>query len=221
MYIDESGVLHKKDYYNIFLFGGICFINEHLRNKCKLNYEKKESKIKNKYPNNKELKGNILSNKHKKYLYDTLRKEKTFVGKININKLKEIDWNKKKSIQKYKDWFLMMLIKEQINNLIIKKEININEEYIFHIFVDNQNISIDQQNNLKKNINQEFFKGKYNDKQEFIKPIFNQFGKIKVKYVNSETNELIRAADILCNIKFNKIKQKKSIEGKHVIFSHP
>src|ERR1051325_453580 len=100
----------------------------------------------------------------------------------------------------------MMLIKEQVNNLIIKKEINVNEKNIFHIFVDNQNISIDEKNNLTKKINQEFF---------------NQFGKIKVKYVNSETNELIRAADILCNNKFNKIKEEKSIEGKHVIFSHP
>ncbi|AHK22670.1 hypothetical protein X271_00584 [Candidatus Hepatoplasma crinochetorum Av] len=221
MYIDESGVLHKNDYYNIFLFGGICFINENLRNKCKWEYGKRELEIKNKYPNNKELKGNTLKNKHKKYLYSILNGEKTFIGKVNINKLKEIDWQRKKSIQKYKDWFLMMLIKEQVNNLIIKKEINVNEKNIFHIFVDNQNISIDEKNNLTKKINQEFFKGKYNNKKEFIKPIFNQFGKIKVKYVNSETNELIRAADILCNNKFNKIKEEKSIEGKHVIFSHP
>jgi hypothetical protein len=91
MYIDESGVLHKNDYYNIFLFGGICFINENLRNKCKWEYGKRELEIKNKYPNNKELKGNTLKNKHKKYLYSILNGEKTFIGKVNINKLKEID----------------------------------------------------------------------------------------------------------------------------------
>lgn len=222
MFIDESGVLSPNSKYKIFLFGGICFLNSESKDKCSNAYKKGEKLIKQKiiYNDFDELKGSVLKKQDMNYLYSLFKKEYTFIGSSKINELSRINWKNKKAVRRYKDWFLVMLIKEKINFLIKKELINIYDSHSFYIFIDNQDVATNGKYNFEESLYEEFFNGKYTS-AGFKDPVFKNEGILKVKYIDSKINPLIRAADILCNKKYRKIKNNEKIEGKYTILYHP
>lgn len=199
-YIDESGNLDKNE--KIFLFGRLFFLNEELKNKCLNIYRNSELKIlKNK--KSKELKGTSLNKKNHFSLYKIIENEKKFIAHINnFDDIKNLKNKKEK-----KNYKIEILIKTIYNVILKNKEyINKNESNNFYIILDYQNFSKDDENVFNKKLREELNK------------IFNTKNNLKIKYVDSRHHELIRVADILCNLTRKRIKKDEKIEEKNLTY---
>lgn len=105
IYSDESGVF---DYIhnNIYVFGGIVFLNKNDRDICSRTYSKAENDIRrsNSITNDVELKASAISNKNKGKLYRSLNKYYKFGVNINQQQLLERIFLSKKDKQRYLDY---------------------------------------------------------------------------------------------------------------------
>lgn len=225
IYVDDTGVLHKNSNDNFFVYAGLVFIGKEQKNLIKKRYKRLEDKIKNNNPNlyQDEMKGSNLKNKHKRSLYSVFKNEYTFVVEAKISNIHDNILNDKKSIQRFKDYMIVRIIKKSLIELIESSKITKNDKINLSIFVDEQNTATNGIYNLNESIKEELFIGKHKTGGGFRKPCFKTIGNVNLKYANSKYNILIRASDLLANKKYGykKKNQDKKLRDNHFYIKLP
>ena len=201
IYADESGVLDKahNDY---FVFGGVIFLSKDDRDVWSRKYIAAEQPIRISEGKNadEELKASNISNKSKIKLYRSLNQIHKFGIVIRQQALLDSIFSNKKGKQRYLDWAFKMAVKAKFEELISAGIIIPAEVENLNFFVDEHSTATNGLYELKESLEQEFKFGTYNfNWMTYHPPIFPSLTRVEVKYCNSATTTLVRAADIVAN----------------------
>lgn len=201
VYSDESGVFDKvhNDY---FVFGGLVFLGKDDRDVWARKYIHAENTIRSiehMLPT-EEVKAAAISNKSKGKLYRSLNKAEKFALVVSQAKLKDPVFGHKKTKQRYLDWAYKMVVKEKLIELMNQGLFRPSDVENLYFFVDEHTTAKDGLYELKETLEQEFRVGTYNfDYNTFHPPLFPGLKSLTVRYCNSATTTLVRAADIIAN----------------------
>jgi len=206
IYSDESGVFDKvhNDY---FVFGGLLFLSKDDKDDCLRKYLSVERRIKDTrhYDKSKELKASHISNTDKKKIYNSLIKCYKFGVIINQNQVHNRIFENKKSRQRYLDFAYKIAVKNCLLSLIKRDVINKVEQINIHFFIDEHTTATNGRYELKESLEREFKIGTINfEYNTFHPPIFENLQILDLKFYDSKSQALIRAADIVANNIFHK-----------------
>lgn len=201
IYIDDSGIFHKKHDY--FVYAGYAFTDKNEKEVAKRQYRTLSKKIAKSLGRDDELKSYGLGNNHKRALYNVMRKHESLSVCVNLNRIYDQIMQDKKSIHRFKDYALKRVIKGKVQELIGKQLIDPNEDISICVFVDEQMTATDGYYDLSQSIKEELEKGVSNfDYSVFHKPVFSKKVLVDVQFCDSSNNYLIQASDILANRHF-------------------
>lgn len=201
VYSDESGVfdyLHN-DY---FVFGGIICFGTDNRDDCCRKYSHVEQTLRasKRYDPNIEIKASNITNNDKGKLYRSLNNCFKFCVLISEKKLKKEIFENKKHKQRYLDYAFKIVLKKCFSYLISKKYLNPECVECIYVNVDEHTTATDAKYELEENLRNEFKFGTFNPSFDiFYKPIFPRVKDVVVKYCDSRSTRLVRAADIVAN----------------------
>lgn len=201
VYSDESGVFDKKNN-EYFVFGGLIFLGDEQKDKWTRMYRFAENVVRQnlKVPNNYEIKANKISNKQKYSLFRSLNRCYKFA--IVIDQLKVLDriFESKKDKQRYLDYAFKIGIKRAFQNLINDKILIVDDIDRIYFYIDQHTTATNGLYELQESLEQEFKRGTYNMQYSiYYPPIFSNICDINLKYCDSKSKILIRAADIVAN----------------------
>lgn len=203
VYSDESGVFDYK-HGRYFVYGGLVFTDKLQRDEAIRRYRAAEKAFRKKpiYKNMPELKASLLKPDDRRDLFKLTSGYDRFVFVVNMNSLdKRRIFCDKQSKNRYMDWMYKVGLKKVFQRLIARGSIIAGDQMTIHCFVDEHSTATNGLYDLRKAIYQEFHEGTSNLRYEmFHNPILKESElDVRVKYVNSECEELIRAADIIAN----------------------
>lgn len=201
VYSDESGVFDvaHNDY---FVFGGIIFLGK----EAKDNFSRKYAHVEKVLRKSKsvdfdyELKAAQLTNSEKSQLFRSLNNVFKFGVVINQKRLHSKIFEYKKTKQRYLDYAYKIALKRALKSLIDSDVIDVNEVNSLHVYVDEHTTATDGRYELRESIEQEFKLGVVNFQYgSYYPPIFPGIKYVELKYCNSSSVRLVRAADIVAN----------------------
>jgi len=202
IYLDDSGVLHKNSKEKYFIYAGYLFLSKDEKDNAKRKYlfANREIKKTNGYAEHTELKAFLLSNKHKRSLYNVLRCEQSLSASVYIPNLYSSILGDKKSICRYKDYALKRTVKNKIQYLIQQGAINPTLETSIYLNIDEQLTATNGYYSLGSSIKEELRHGIFNnDYGTLHEALFSNELTVNVRYCNSSSHYLIQASDILAN----------------------
>lgn len=209
VYSDESGVFDK-NHNDIFVFGGLIFIDTNNRDVFNRKYIHAENVIRNnncKYDAGTELKAAIITNAEKYKLLRSLNQCYKFGGVINQNKIHDRIFDSKKDKQRYLDYAYMIIVKKYFQFLIKNNIINEDATLNIYFYVDEHTTATNGRYELKERLEQEFKRGSFNyNYSKAFPPLFNNLKELNLFYCDSTSKTLVRAADIIANNIFYKAK---------------
>lgn len=210
IFIDDSGVLHRNANDNIFVYAGYIFLSKKGKEAARNRYKELNKNIKQSISRNDELKGCNIENRHKRALFNVMRKEYSCHLKVDIDKIYDHILNNKNSIVRYKDYVLKLLIKKIISNFINNGMIDANKPLKLVISIDEQLTATDGIYDLKQSIHEELVYGIANfDYGKKFSPILYGGCDLTVSFCDSKNNYLVQASDILANRIFNSYRHNK------------
>ncbi len=113
-------------------------------------------------------------------------------------------FDSKKSKQRYLDFVYKIALKRTLEELIQNGIIVPTEIENIYIYADEHTTATNGRYELREALEQEFKVGTFNfEKNLFYKPIFPDLKSVHLNFQNSESNILIRAADIIANNLFH------------------
>lgn len=201
IYSDESGVFDK-EHNNLFVFGGIVFLDKKSKDDCTRMYAKAEKDVRfaECMEPLAEAKACRISNKSKYKLFRSLNNRLKFGVVIYQKEIHSNIYTSKKDKQRYLDYAYKIAVKRLFEKLIKDNEINPKEVRNLYFFIDQHSTATNGCYELKEALEQEFKRGTYNNNwQIFYPPIFESLIGVSVKFCDSEQHTLIRAADIIAN----------------------
>lgn len=218
IYSDESGVLDK--FHNkYFVFGGLIFLSREEKDKYSRRYIATEKVIRKIEGLDKgtEVKAFNISNKSKNKLYRSINSIEKFGIIIHQKELLDNLFDNKKGKQRYLDWAYKMAVKAKFQELISQQKIVASEVEHLCFFVDEHATATNGIYELRESLEQEFKFGTYHfEWSVFHPPIFPNLKSVELRYCNSATKTLVRAADIVANhIYFLANKNEGIIEEKN------
>lgn len=219
VYSDESGVFDKV-HNDFFVFGGIICINNESKEIWSRKYSTAEKAIRkrNNFSKNKEVKATTIPNGDKDKLFRSLGQCYKFAVVINEKCVLDRIFNSKKDKQRYMDYAYKIAVKRAFEELISQNVISPSNVDRIYFFVDEHTTATNGCYELREALEQEFKLGTYNfNYGRYYPPIFPKIKEINLKYCNSESSLLIRAADIVANkiyylVRTNKL-EKSSIQN--------
>lgn len=106
----------------------------------------------------------------------------------------------KKTKQRYLDYVYKISVKRAFEQLILNKQIIPNEIENIYFFVDEHTTATNGRYELREGIEQGLKHGTHNfEYNAYYPPIFPNVRSIDMKFFNSESTLLVRAADIVAN----------------------
>lgn len=184
--IDESGTFASDEKY--FIYGGYSILSEpRYLAKCR-KYLAVESSLKC----SGEVKASNLDEGQKNRLLAVMKNQTSFGLAITNNHLPKSCYHDNISKALVKDDLLRNLIIEVIDSY----DINLIDKIVIEI--DEQNLKFGLRENLYLNLYKQLVSGYYN-RNQYIKPHFNESLQLHVEYVDSKNSPLVRSADILVN----------------------
>ncbi|MBQ7756323.1 MAG: DUF3800 domain-containing protein [Oscillospiraceae bacterium] len=209
VYSDESGVFDNK-HEKFFVFGGLILTNKNDKDILSRKYIKAEKCLRYKYPFTKELKATHISNSDKGKLFRSLNSCYKFAVVIRINEVNNKIFDHKKDKQRYLDYAYKIALKNALLDMEKKGLIQLSNVDNLYIFTDEHTTATNGLYELKESIEQEFKRGTFNyNYMIHYPPIIPRLQSVKLKYCNSETVTLVRAADIIANKVYYKAKKNK------------
>lgn len=201
VYSDESGVFDKahNDYY---IFGGVICLGKAEKDKWARVYNKVEKDIRNTLcvGRNAELKANALSAKHKDSIYRALNDCYKFGAVIDQHCVHDRIFLDKKSKQRYLDYAYKIAVKNALQRMIELKILNPNDVENICFSVDEHTTATNGKYELREALEQELKIGTINYQYNyFYEPVFPHMGSVELKFCDSATVRLVRAADIVAN----------------------
>lgn len=199
-YFDDSGILHPTNVVGKFVYAGYVFRSKEDSDFAKRRYRGLVNQLKLALKRSDELKASTLTPKYKNKLFKIMRQVDKLAVVVDISKVYRSILRDSKSICRYKDYILKMLVKEQILQYLHNGTICADEDIALHINIDEQMTATDGIYGLATSVKEELQHGIFNfNYGTFHKPIFNSDVDVNVKYWESKNNYMIQAADILAN----------------------
>lgn len=199
-YFDDSGVLHPSNDAGVFVYAGYVFLNKSDKECAKRKYKSLVKKIQLSLNTEDELKACKLKNSHKRALFNVMKTYETVSSIVKIKRIYEGILSNVKSICRYKDYILKLIVKEKLKDFIQCNKLDSAAKTRIYINVDEQLRSTSGVYNLETAIYEELKYGIVNyDYGKIHKPIFYGDVEVKVKYCESKHDYLIQASDILAN----------------------
>jgi hypothetical protein len=200
IYSDESGVFDKI-HNDIFVFGGLIFLDKENKDIFARKYLKAERNIRtNRYEDGIELKACKISNKEKGKLYRSMNKALKFGVIIEQKEILDRIFSSKKDKQRYLDYAYKIGLKKALESLILQGIIEKDKISHIHIYCDEHTTATNGKYELREGLEQEFKSGTYNrNYKKFFPPLFDNLKTLELLYCDSRKIHLIRAADIVAN----------------------
>lgn len=201
IYSDESGVLDVRhnDYY---VFGGLIILGKREKDKWINRYIAAEKDLRKTLgvPSDVEIKAATIGNKEKTKLYRSLNQCYKFGGIINQDRVHKRIFESKKDKQRYLDYVYKLSVKNALKKMIEQHIINLQEVERLYFFVDEHTTATNGKYELKEALEQELIHGTYNyNWNYFYDPLMPNVQSLELKYCNSASTTLVRAADIVAN----------------------
>lgn len=199
--LDDSGKLSKKELYSVY--GGIVFLSKKEKDKFITQYRSIIDNIKCKYCdkcNNicPEIKNTNITNKDKRRIMNYLKKYYVVGLVISNKKVYKHIMDNKRAKGRFLDYALRRLIKEIINECLVNKLIDANEDLRIIINIDEQPTKTNGYYNLHDGIYEELKYGISNFNYGGIyKPLINGDLEVKVCYQDSKKSYLVQASDLI------------------------
>jgi hypothetical protein len=234
VYADESGTFDKV-HNDLFVYGGVVVPGSETKCEIERKYIAIERSIReasDKFGPHDELKACRLNMRQRKRLYDVIEGSgcQQFGVIINQRNLYDRVFATTGTKQRYLDWALKMGIKRGVLEAIQRAPFTKQDVDSIVVFVDEHSSSTAGKYNLSESIDEEFRVGMYNPEYGLQRePIFSpSFPKIPVRYHDSRSITLIRAADITANWIFCAERDRDSypqaisdVERLATIYRHP
>jgi hypothetical protein len=203
VFIDDSGVLKKNHLQKYFIYAGLVFLSESELSAAYSRYSmaKETMQLKLNLDHNSEIKGiNLNTEKDSKFMFSTYERVESFALAVENDNLPDyVDFDSK-SRQRFKDYLLRTVIKLKIESMIADGSIKSDEDIRIIIRVDEQNSSMNGIYSLAEGIKDEFSFGISNFNYGSIhNPVFKSVVEVTSKFLTSENNLMIQAADNLAN----------------------
>lgn len=209
-FFDDSGVLHKHEPSGYFVYAGYVFTNRQELEIAKRRYINANKKLKQALGRTDELKAANLSAKHKRALFNSVRKYDSVAVAVNISRVYDYILADKKSICRYKDYVLKRCVKSQLEKLIADNHISRDEDITISIYIDEQLTATNGYYDLRDSIMEELQHGIMNFDYGITHPhVFNSNVSVKIQYCDSSRNYMIQASDILANRIWTSFRTKK------------
>lgn len=123
-----------------------------------------------------------------------------FCGIVKQESVLDSIFESKKTKQRYLDYVYKISVKRAFEQLILNKQIIPNEIENIYFFVDEHTTATNGRYELREGIEQELKHGTHNfEYNAYYPPIFPNVRSIDMKFCNSESTLLVRAADIVAN----------------------
>lgn len=201
IYSDESGVFDK--FHNdIFVFAGVICLDTRNKEKWSRLYSHAEQTIRSSggYSIGDELKASFVTNTQKGKLFRSLNNCYKFCTVINQQQVLPQIFKSKKDKQRYLDFAYKIAVKNAFTQMIKRGLIDPMSVDNLYFFVDEHTTATNGRYELKEGLEQEFKNGTYNYKYDrFFPPIFHALQSVNLKFCNSRSKILVRAADIVAN----------------------
>ena len=223
-FFDDSGVLHKKNSVQKFIYAGYVFHSRKELDIAKRKYRALVRKIQTSLGRDDEIKAFGLDDNFKRALYNVMRKEESLSLVVDISRVYDSILSSPKSICRYKDYILKRAIKAKIKSMIDHNTVAVDDEIAISIYIDEQLTATDGIYGLRETIKEEFQYGIKNYNYEtFYPPLFQNQVSVNVEYCESKKNYMIQACDILANrifasYKYNKPELREIPNHKHLTF---
>ncbi|MDR0899371.1 MAG: DUF3800 domain-containing protein [Lactobacillaceae bacterium] len=199
IYLDDAGVLSKNHPIPYFVYGGFAFLDEE-RDDARRQYRKVVDILREKSGRTDELKAANTTNNSKRKLLNSVKKHHSISVKVDTPVLYDSILANKKSIHRYKDYVIKILVKKIMLKFFAEQLISRDDEIFIDLFIDQQPTSTNGYYGLRDSIFEEFKNGIINWDYGFSRPpLVNGELKVSVTFFDSEYNYLGQAADILAN----------------------
>lgn len=234
IYADESGTFDK-EHNDLFVYGGLVVPGDSAKRDLERKYSAIENDIRrnaSRFGDDDELKACYLRMKERKRLFALLQKSQCvqFGVVVDQKRLHDYVFASKGSKQRYMDWALKMGVKKGVLGVVNRGIASKQDIDQIVVFVDEHSSSTEGKYNLSQSIDEEFRLGMYNPEWgTFHDPVFSpSFPKIPVRYLDSRSVTLIRAADITANWIYCAERDRhsypfamRSVESTTVLYHHP
>ncbi len=215
MYIfgDESGVFDKA-HQRYLVFGGLIILSKDKLKKTRANFLKAEATIKNSSSSSKkkgELKGWQMEERHKKHLLNVTNPTIRYAFVVDLAKVNSNVFKNKKSKQRYLDYVYAEGLRRVLQRLASKQTIKPSEIQSVEILFDAHNTPTNGLYELQEGLEEALKIGTCGFETNTFKPgaLSKMKGNVSLRFVNSASEPLIRAADIMANTAYMKAVGKK------------
>lgn len=199
VYSDESGVFDK-EHNDFFVFAGVIYLSKNEKDMASRMYAHVENTVRLTEGISGEVKAAKISNKWKSKIYRSLNNTHKFAAVIRQQRILPNIFEHKKTKQRYLDYAYKIAVKRKLEQLIRNGIINPDDVESIHFYVDEHTTATNGKYELRESLEQEFKIGVFNPKWErFFPPLFPKLKTVELKYSNSASVRLVRAADIVAN----------------------
>ena len=199
VFSDESGVFDKSqnDYY---AFGGLIVVGKANKDTLERKYLKAERTVRDAGHYTGEIKATKIDYSERDSLFRALNDCYKFSVIIDLHALHEKTFSDKKTKQRYLDYAYKVGVKKALIEMLNKGLIIDKAPFNIKFFIDEHSTATNGLYELKEALEQEFKHGTINYRyQRYYPPIFNNLQSVQVRYCDSSTVTLVRAADIIAN----------------------
>lgn len=209
-YFDDSGILHSTNAVGKFVYAGYAFRSKDDSDSAKRRYRTLVNRLHLALKRSDELKASTLTPKYKNKLFKVMGSADKLAVVVDIAKVYPSILRDTKSICRYKDFILKLLVKEQILQYLQDGLVSADEDIVLNINIDEQLTATDGIYGLAASVKEELQHGICNyNYGTFYEPIFNSNVDVNVRYWESKNNYMIQAADILANRIFASFRDDK------------
>lgn len=202
IYLDDSGVFSRNSGHSYFIYAGYLFLDKNERITARESFRIRSLAIKQELCMDAadELKAAGLKIKHKRSLYNSVKRFDSLSATVNLDSIAESIINNKLSIHRYKDYVLKRMIKAKMESLIAAGKIDDSQPVWLRVYIDQQHTSTNGYYNLSESIREELIHGIRNyDYGMFHPPILFADFKLDISFCDSSKNYLVQASDVLAN----------------------
>lgn len=199
VYSDESGVFDKA-HNDIFVFAGLIFLDKATKDGAARKYIRAERALDTELPRGAELKACVLPNAQKGKLFRALNQYYKFSCTIQEKRVLDNIFHNSKDKQRYLDFAYKIAVKRAFEKMIGENLIAPEEVKQIFFCVDEHSTATSGIYELRESMEQEFKRGTYNwNFATHYPPIFPKLQGVSLRFCNSASTTLVRAADIVAN----------------------
>lgn len=211
VYADESGVFDRI-HNDVFVFGGVILETKDQRDNARRRFIAAERSIRarDKATVHGELKASVLPPKDKASLFRSINRLERFAVVIDQRRVIKSIFDDKKSKQRYLDYAFKIGLKKALQGMIADESLSPDYAESIYVYMDEHTTATNGRYEMQEALDAEFRVGTHNFQyQKFHPPILPNLKSVEFCMKDSQSDPLIRAADIVANkVYFHAISRK-------------